>query len=320
MPHGSRYFLLICLGVAIPLAGCSSNASNVVSVNGTNISRTELDTKLEAGPAGKQTLTQIVQGDLVDQYAKANNITISDADVAKKEDEVRSKYPPGQFDTIIKQQGLSDDDVKKILRQQITIEQAVGKQVLIADGVVKAYFDKNHAQFDKPAQVRAKHILVADLKTANDVEAKLKAGGDFAALAKQYSTDPSNKDKGGELGFFGKGAMVPPFQDAAFSQPVGVVGKPVKSPFGYHIIVVEERHPATKATLASAHDQIVDVLKQQQMQQQVPAFLASLRDKANIVVYDQRFSDLFPSPAPPPPAASAPAPAASAPAPAASTK
>lgn len=310
MAYGSRIALIaLVLGVAIPLAACSSNGNNVVSVNGTNITRADLDAKLEAGPGGKQVLTQMVQGDLVDSYAKANNINPTDAQIAQKEDEVRSKYPPGQFDAIIKQQGLSDDDVKRILRQQIVIEDAVGKNIHISDAQIKAYFDKNHAQFDKPEQVRAKHILVPDLKTAQTVEAKLKAGGDFAALAKQYSTDPSNKDKGGELGFFGKGAMVPPFQAAAFSQPVGVVGPPVKSPFGYHIIVVEERHPATKATLASAHDQIADLLKQQAMQQQVPAFLQGLRDKANIVVYDQRFSDVFPSPAAPPPAA-APAPAA----------
>jgi foldase protein PrsA len=155
------------------------------------------------------------------------------------------------------------------------------------------------------------------------IEAKLKAGGDFAALAKQYSTDPASKVKGGELGFFGPGQMVPAFQAAAFALPVGGISAPVKSPFGWHIINVEEKKPAFKATLAGSRAQIKDTLTQQQEQQQIPVFLQGLRAKANIVVNDDRYKDAFPPPLPtPPPAAAAPsaaapaAPAASPPAPA----
>jgi parvulin-like peptidyl-prolyl isomerase len=99
----------------------------------------------------------------------------------------------------------------------------------------------------------------------------------------------------------------------AFSLPVGATSAPVKSPFGWHIINVEEKHPPLKATLASAKTQIKDTLTQQQQQQQIPAFLQGLRAKANIQVSDDRFKDAFPPPLPaPPPAASAvPAPAKS---------
>ncbi len=186
--------------------------------------------------------------------------------------------------------------MQDILRQQLVLEAAVSKNVKISDAQVKDYFDKNHTTLDKQEQVRAKHILVADPKTAAMVEQQLKSGADFATLAKKYSTDPSSKDKGGELGFFQKGQMVPAFQAAAFSQPIGVVGPPVKSPFGYHIIVVEERKPAVKATLASSHDQIATTLKEQQDQTQIPEFLQNLRTKAKIVVFDDRFASAFPSP------------------------
>ena len=139
------------------------------------------------------------------------------------------------------------------------IEQAVGPQVKVSDADIKAYFDKNHATLDKPEQVRARHILVADEKTADTIEAKLKAGGNFADLAKQYSTDPSTKDKGGELGFFGKGQMVPAFQAAAFSLPVGAISAPVKSPFGWHIINVEEkRQSANQGHAHAAADAAAD--------------------------------------------------------------
>ncbi|GAC1406297.1 MAG: peptidylprolyl isomerase [Candidatus Velthaea sp.] len=299
--------------LCVSLAACSnaSAGGDVASVNGQKITRSDFDKKLEAGPAGKQTLTQLVQQVLVDQYAADKKIDVSADEIAKRETEIKAKYPPGQFEQILKQQGLSEDDVKNILRQQIILEKAVSPNVKVSDADIKAYYDKNHVTLDKPEQVRARHILVADLKTANDIEAKLKGGAKFEDLAKQFSTDPSTKDKGGELGFFGKGQMVPAFQDAAFKSPIGKVTAPVKSPFGYHVIQVEEKKPAVKATLASAHDQIRDQLKQQQQAQQLPVFLQGLKANAKIDVYDDRLKDAFP-PAAPAPAASAPAASATA--------
>jgi foldase protein PrsA len=242
----------------------------------------------------------MVQGILIDQYAKDNNIQIPDSEITKKENEIKSKYPPGQFEQILKQQNLTESDVRNILREQLVLSAAVDKNIHITDAQIKDYLNKNHATLDKPEQAKAKHILVADLKTANMIESQLKGlsgkalDDKFAALAKKYSTDPSSKDKGGELGWFQKGQMVPAFQSAAWSQPIGVVGPPVKSPFGYHIIVSEGRKPAQKATLATSHDEIRDTLKQQQEQMMIGPFLQQLRAKANIVVYDDRLKDAIP--------------------------
>ena len=285
--------------VGVTFSGCSGSSGgsggDIATVNDQHISKADFDRKLESSPTAKQVLTQMVQQALIDQYGKDQKIDISADAIAKKEADIKSKYPPGQFEAILRQQGLTETDVQNILRQQLIIEQAVGPQVKVSDADIKAYFDKNHATLDKPEQVRARHILVADQKTAEGIEAKLKAGGNFADLAKQYSTDPSTKDKGGELGFFGKGQMVPAFQNAAFSLPVGAISAPVKSPFGWHIINVEEKKPAIKATLAGSRAQITGALKQQQGQKEIPAFLQSLRVKANIQVFDDRFKDLFPA-------------------------
>ena len=294
------------------VAGCSGGSSSgggdIASVNGQKISRADFDSKLEAGPQGKAILNQLVQSALIDQYAKDNHVDIPDADVQKKEDDIKSKYPPGQFEQILKAQNLTEDDVKRILRQQLVVDKAVGASVKISDADVKSYIDKNHATLDSGPQVRARHILVPDLKTAQLVEGKLKAGGKFEDLAKQYSTDPSSKTKGGELGFFSKGQMVPAFQAAAFTQPINAIGPPVKSPFGFHIIQVEEKKPAMVANIANSGAKVRTQLTQQQSQQQYPQFLAGLRSKATIQIYDDKLKDALP---PVPPTAASGAPAAS---------
>jgi foldase protein PrsA len=296
------------------LAACAGGG-NIASVNGQSISRSDFDHKLESSPASKQTLNQMVQMALIDQYARDKKIDVSQAEIDKKEADTRAKFPPGQFEQIIKNQGLTEQDVQGILREQLVLEKAVAPQVHVSDADVKAYFDKNHAQFDKPAQVKARHILVADLGKANEVLAKLKAGGNWDALAKQYSTDPGSKDKGGELGYFGPGQMTPTFQAAAFGAKVGQIVGPIKSPFGYHIIQVEDKKPAVKATLASTQSQIHDTLAQQQEQSLYGPLIAQLRSTAKVEVYDDRFKDLAVTPAAPPAASAAPAaPASAAPA------
>jgi foldase protein PrsA len=307
-------FTALLLGLA--LAGCSEGSAgggggDVATVNGEKISRADYDAKLESSQQGKAVFNQMVQGLLIDQYAKSNNISISDADVQKKEDDIKSKYPAGQFEQILKSQNLTEDDVKRILRQQLIVEKAVDANIKISDADISSYLAKNHATLDTQEQVRARHILVADLKTAQDVENQLKAGAKFEELAAKYSTDPSSKAKGGELGFFSKGQMVPAFQAAAFSQPLNVVGPPVKSPFGYHIIEVEEKKPATVATVANSSDKIRTLLTQQQEQAAVPTFLQSLRSKANIQITDDRLKDALPPIPAATPASTPPAPATS---------
>ncbi len=295
---------------ALTLAACASGGggggggADVASVNGQKITRAEFDAKVDSTPQSKGVLNQMAQSILIDQYAKDNHVSVPDADVRKKEDEIKARYPAGQFESILKAQNLTEADVQRILRQQLVIEKAVAPQIHISDADVKAYLDKNHASLDTPPQSRARHILVPDLKTAQMVEAKLKSGAKFEDVAKQYSTDPSTKDKGGELGFFTKTQMVPAFSNAAFSQPIGAIGPPVKSPFGYHVIQVEARHPATVATMANSGDKIRTQLIQQQENMQIPQFLNALKAKADIKIYDPALKDAIPTPAP----ASIPAP------------
>lgn len=305
---------VLAVGFSALLTACSSGGgATVATVNGQKITKADFDAKLEGSPAGRGVLNQMIQADLIDQYAKDNHVDPTSQQIDAEVDKVKARYPNGQFDQIVKQQGLTEADVRNIFREQLVLQQAVAKNIPpVTDAQVKAYFDRNHAMFDKPEQIRARHILVPDLKTAQIVESKLKAGGNFADLAKQYSSDPATKDKGGELGWFGHNQMVAPFDKAAFALQVGQISQPVKSPFGYHIIQLEEKRPAVKATFANSKDQIQQMMQQQAMQAQIPAFLQSLHAKANITVADPRFSELASTPLPPSPAtaAAAPSPAA----------
>jgi foldase protein PrsA len=107
------------------------------------------------------------------------------------------------------------------------------------DEDAKEYYDENQDQFNVD-EVEASHILVTDEKLAKDILKEIKDGGDFAELAKEHSIDGS-KASGGELGYFGKGAMVPEFEEAAFALKPGEVSDIVASQFGYHIIKVTDK-------------------------------------------------------------------------------
>jgi foldase protein PrsA len=279
------------------LAACASGGT-VATVNGQPISQSAFDTKLEGTPLARTVLQQMVQDALIDQYAKNNNITVSDAEINAREDQIKQNFPAGSWDQMLKSRGLSEDDVHSALREQLILDKALGSQVKVTPAQISDYFDKNRATFDKPEQVTARHILVPNLAEAEKVEQLLKSGSNFADVAKQYSTDPGSKDKGGDLGTFKRGQMVPAFDKVAFSEPVNAISPPVKSPFGYHIIQVEARIPGTKATLASATPQITDTLRQQQEAPLIQPFLQGLQQKADIKINNPNFAGLFPSPPP----------------------
>lgn len=293
--------------------GGGGNSSPVVTVKGQPITHADLDEKLEQSPASRGVLQQLVTYKLIDAYGQEHNITISQAEIDKVEDTYKAQYPGASWTDLLKARGLSETEVQDMIRRQLVLDKAVGANVHVSNKQIADYFAKNHAQFDQPATAHARHILVPDLKTAQKVEADLKSGKDFAAEAKQYSIDPGSRDKGGDLGWFRKGQMVPAFEAVAFTAPIGQISAPVKSPYGYHIIEVLGRKPAQKATLASTKDQIETTLRQQQENPLIPAFLQQLQAQGDIQVNDPQFASVFPSAAPAaaPPAAGSAAPAAS---------
>ncbi len=166
------------------------------------------------------------------------------------------------LDQMKKLAGLSEKDIRDIMRDQIYRKKLY--QAITAD--------LPHTQ----EEVLARHILVKDEKTAQEVRQKLLDGGDWSELAKKYSIDPGSKDKGGMLGWFGRGQMVKAFEDAAFNLKVGEISQPIQTQYGWHIIQVlgHEERP-------------VNNYEYQKLQQQAfQNWLAQVKAKAQIEIYD----------------------------------
>ncbi|MBC5825951.1 MAG: peptidylprolyl isomerase [Candidatus Eremiobacteraeota bacterium] len=300
----TRILAIAAACAALAGAACSNpDDKAVATVNGQKITKGQLDARLEGCaapqcPGGKTTLQQIVQQQLVFQYAKDNKIDVTDAEINAELDKIKQRFPGDQFQQVLKTQGLTLDDAKNVLREQLIVRKAVDKNIHLSDADVKSYFTKNSALFNTPAQMRARHILVKSKAEADSIEAQLRKGANFADLARKYSVDPGSKDKGGELGFFGPGQMLPQFDAAAHALKPGQISPPVQTSFGWHIIQLEEKKPGGVANFASSQTKIRDQLTQAQEQQYVPQFLEQLRSKAKIEINDPRFADLFPSPPP----------------------
>lgn len=161
----------------------------------------------------------------------------------------------------------------------------------VSEKEVKAFYDQNKDKFKRPAQVEARHILVESLKKAKAIIAQLKGLkgkallAKFEELAKKDSVDKGSAAQGGELGWFGKSAMVKPFADAAFAMKVGTVSKaPVKSTFGYHIIYKQAQKPAGLVPFKDVEAQLRADLKLKAASTAMMKRLKVLRSKAKIEI------------------------------------
>jgi peptidyl-prolyl cis-trans isomerase D len=186
-------------------------------------------------------------------------VVATDAEVAKYFEDHKESYRIGEK--------------RKIRYLTIDQEGLRAKATVTGQQIERAYND-NIQQYSTPEQARASHILLKTegkddatvKKQAEDLLAQLKKGANFEDLAKKNSQDESSAVKGGDLDYFNKGQMVPEFDKAAFSLPIGQLSDLVKSNFGYHIIKVADRKPASTKTLAEVRTQIEDQLKYEQAQ------------------------------------------------------
>ncbi|MCB8815285.1 peptidylprolyl isomerase [Desulfosporosinus shakirovi] len=256
----------ILLVAVIGIGSVYATQNNIVAkVNGVAISETELqEFLLQQG--GSDGLNTLIQQSIIEQEAEKQKIQVTEADIDKELATVKASFDSEEaFSQALATNGITLDTLRTNILTNLQMTRLLEAQNPITEDEIKAYFDTNKDSLDVAEEVNASHILVATAELANEIKAKITAGETFADLAKQYSTDESTKELGGNLGFFAKGEMVQEFEEVAFSLEVGQISDPVKTDYGYHIIKIEARTEAKAATLEESRDKIKEILLAQKL-------------------------------------------------------
>jgi len=297
---------VISAALVLSLTACGEE-DIAARVNGEVIKKSELDAQVEelkeqypqmfegADAEGRlldfqqRLLDNMINNVLIRQAAEDRGITVSDDEVATQIDELKSGFQSEeQFTQALEQAGMDVDSLEQQVHDQLITERLLEQltsDVEIADADVEQYYEQNQSQFVEEAAVHAAHILFnsEDKETAEEVLAEIRAGGDFAALAKEYSQDPASAENGGDLGW-PTTPFVPEFQEAAAALEVGEVSDLVQTTFGWHIIKALEKREDRQKDLDEVREQVEQILLQQQNADVYQQFLEELKAEAEIEI------------------------------------
>ena len=241
---------------------------------------------------------RVVEQKLLSQEALRNGIQPNDLRVAQMVQAMEQQAGGREaMDASLAEMGSNYEQVTEMIREmdlvRSLIEQKISPSIQVSDEEVASFYAGNPEMFKNDAQVHARHIIFAagedaDAGTVATAEAKAEkareravAGEDFAELAREVSEGPS-APTGGDLGFFTREQMVPAFADAAFALEPGQISGVVRSPFGFHVIKVEEKRPAGTLPLDEVSDDLRSQLVQQKTGQEVGKMVEALADTATI--------------------------------------
>jgi len=284
-------------------------------VNGTAITREQVETEVTAmgqqmaqrgqpippeklNEMRKRALDSMIDRELLYQETVKTNLTADEAQVEERYQALKQRFgDDAKYQESITAMGLTDKGIREMISRSLVIETFIQTKVTadvhVNEEDKRAFYDNNPNLFQKPEQVEASHILIKTEKDADDaaqqealkaiqaVQEKVKAGEDFAELAKTHSQGPS-APRGGELGFFGKGQMVKPFEEAAFAMQPGDVSDIVQTQFGYHLIKVTGRSEASVEAYENVAEKIGGYLNQQKSKQAFDAYMQDLKKKSEI--------------------------------------
>ncbi len=263
---GRKYILgAMVFILALGLVGCSSGGKEVVGkVNNEVITKDELYDIL-VGQNGAQMVDALIAEKLVALESKKQKIEVKDEDIqAELDSMIEEVGGEAMFTQWLTYNGMTKEEAKENIKTNLTIKYLVKDKISISDDDIKEYFDENKAKFGQEEELKASHILVKELDLAEEIHEKLKNGEDFEELAKEHSVDGSAQF-GGDLGFFPRGEMVKPFEEAAFALDMGEISEIVESEFGYHIIKAYEKKEAKEANLEENRDKILKILEDQEV-------------------------------------------------------
>jgi parvulin-like peptidyl-prolyl isomerase len=317
-PRIARRVALVATVALAAVASAQGTGIPVATVNGVIITQAKLQTSLDAfmrqrrtGAGGvfdpdhynktrKRVLDVLIAQELLWQQASERGLVADDEEVQEELARVRAGYrTEGKFLAKIREGGFDEagyaEDVKRRLSVRKLIAADIAPAVSVSDAEVHEFYTANPERFVRPEEVHARHILVKVAEDADEatrqaarkridaIHAEATGGGDFAELARQRSEGPS-APRGGDLGFFGRGRMAKPFEDAAFALAPGAISGPVQTRFGYHVIKVEARRGGDMVAEDEGREQIRAYLHGGKVDQAVAERALALREAGTVEV------------------------------------
>ena len=279
--------LLAVFTLAFAAVGIAAQqeSESIVAVNGTPITTDVFYSTLERA-AGDQVIQQLIIETLLLQEAEAQGVMPTDDEVEMQLLLMKSQFGNNDqiFAQYLRQYGIDEARLREEIVLTYVLNRLAVLGVTVTEEETREFFETNK---DELVRVRSRHILVDTEEEAREILAQLQAGEDFAALAQEYSQDGSAAS-GGDLGFFGKGQMVQPFEDAAFALAEGEISDVVQSQFGYHLIKLEERQEPEFSDVEESLRQQLIKGKAKTQEEVINGLIA----KADIEVFWDRYSHL----------------------------
>jgi parvulin-like peptidyl-prolyl isomerase len=300
------------------ISGCSLVKVNperaagqvVATVNGVEIAQGQIDQRLEGfknyytsidsnffkSTEGKeilknyekQVLDALIDYELANQKAAELNISVSQEEVDARYDEIYQVHGERLLQ-YLEEEGMTVEEFKAELKREMIVSKVMDhftSDVTVSRDEAIKYYVENADEFKTiPDMVKASHILVPTKEEAEEILRKYKEGADFADLAVEFSLDTISAQNGGDLGYFGKGDMVEPFEDVAFSMEPGDVSQPVQTRFGFHIIKLEDKMEGELLDFEDIKDYLIDYLTKDKKEARFTELLKEWREQGNVKIF-----------------------------------
>ena len=308
-----------CLGLTLLFTffawGAAQDTADpvVLRINGTEVTRSSFDERFEfyiANLASQQgiPLNDETRGQLEEakpayvqqlaselgvlQQGRLRGLTISDAFIEEQVATVKDNFDSEEaYLASMGEAGISGEPFLRSLIADSALSRetlaAIESEVEVSDLQVQLFYDANRAALTRPGEVCARHILVETEAEAEEIQTALASGESFETLAQERSIDPGSGARGGDLGCFGRGQMVPPFEEAAFTTEIDTISAPVESQFGYHLVLPYERREGGQVPLEEVEERIREELRRRVVQRVIQGYV----ETADVETFEENLTD-----------------------------
>lgn len=234
-----------------------------------------------------QLVNRLIEREMIFAEAERIDLRVSPDELDAAMAELRGSYTAAEYRQVLHEAGQTEQSWKNGLKLRLISQKLsaalVDDKAKINEKDAEKYYLANREEFRRPEELRARQMLFANVEDAEAVLKQLKAGADFATLAREHSLSP-DRENGGNLGYFSRGQLPPEFDQALFRLGAGQISDPVKSPYGVHLFLVERRRPAGIRPFAAIKHEIIAKLSQQREEEAFQDRMEKLRAETPVKV------------------------------------